>query len=135
MKLTDATPAPSVNADESPFLFESTDGAELTSRWDMQATPPDILITNISMLSAMLTREVEHPIFDATRKWLEADDAYFFLVLDELHLQRGSAGTEVAYLLRLLLQRLGLLRLAAPQAAYSCVERVSSRCPGGGGGA
>jgi len=90
------------------FLFPAVDGAELLTRWDMQATPPDILITNVSMLSAMLTREVDARIFDATRDWLKEPGAYFYLVLDELHLQRGAAGTEVAYLLRTLLHRLGL---------------------------
>ena len=105
----DASAPPSATAiDESPFMFPSVDGTELTNRWDMQADPPDILITNVSMLSAMLNREVESSIFEKTKKWLERDDAYFFLVLDELHLQRGAAGTEVAYLLRLLLHRLGL---------------------------
>ena len=63
--------------------------------------------TNASMLGAMLSREVEDPIFDATRRWLEKDeDAYFFLVFDELHLVRGSAGTEVSFLVKSLLQRL-----------------------------
>jgi DEAD/DEAH box helicase domain-containing protein len=96
-------------ADEARYLFPSIDGGELTSRWDMQMTPPDILITNVSMLSAMLVREVDADIFDQTRDWLQSEeDAYFFLVLDELHLQRGSAGTEVCYLLRLLIDRLGL---------------------------
>ena len=91
------------------FLFPSVDGSELVTRWDMQRTPPDILITNVSMLGAMLNREVDEGVFDATRCWIESDDdAYFFLVLDELHLHRGTAGTEVAYLLRLLLHRLGL---------------------------
>ena len=97
--------------DEEPvrYLFPSVDGGELTSRWDIQATPPDLLITNISMLSAILSREVDAPIIDRTREWLMgSDEAYFYLVLDELHLQRGSAGTEVGYLLRLLLLRLGL---------------------------
>lgn len=91
------------------YLFPSVDGGELTSRWDMQQTPPDILITNMSMLNAMLAREVDAPILDKTREWLtNDDDAYFYLVLDELHLQRGSAGTEISYLLRLLFERLGL---------------------------
>ncbi len=91
------------------FLFPSTDGSELVSRWDIQETPPDLLITNVSMLSAMLTREVDAPIFDKTRTWLEEDEnAYFFLILDELHLHRGSPGTEVSFLLRLLVERLGL---------------------------
>ena len=105
----DASAPPSATAiNESPFMYPSVDGSELTNRWDMQTDPPDILITNVSMLSAMLNREVESSIFEKTKKWLERDDAYFFLVLDELHLQRGAAGTEVAYLLRLLLHRLGL---------------------------
>ena len=99
---------PKRSADDK-FLFPRVDGGELLSRWDMQHTPPDILITNVSMLGAMLTREVDEPIFANTRKWLEQDpDSYFYLVLDELHLQRGAAGTEVAYLIRLLLHRLGL---------------------------
>lgn len=91
-------------------MFPSVDGGEVVSRWDMQAYPPDVLITNVSMLSAMLTREVDEPIFSKTREWLEKPDSYFYLILDELHLQRGSAGTEVTYLLRLLLDRLGLTR-------------------------
>jgi Lhr-like helicase len=96
---------------ELPFMFPSIDGSEMTSRWDMQVHPPDILISNISMLNAMLAREVDRPILSKTREWIERDEqAYFFLVLDELHLHRGSAGTEVAYLLRLLLSELGLDR-------------------------
>ncbi|TNE49803.1 MAG: DEAD/DEAH box helicase, partial [Deltaproteobacteria bacterium] len=92
------------------YLFPSTKTGELCSRWDMQQYPPDILITNLSMLNGMLMREVENAILEKTRSWLQSnDDAYFFLVIDELHLQRGSAGTEVFYLLRLLLERLGLL--------------------------
>ncbi len=102
--------APSAFDDDAPFMFPAVDGGELVSRWDMQRTPPDILITNVSMLSAMLTREVDESIFARTRDWLEHQDSYFYLILDELHLQRGSAGTEVAYLLRLLLDRLGLSR-------------------------
>lgn len=95
--------------DHPRFQFPSIDGSEMVSRWDMQRHPPDILVTNVSMLSAMLVREVDAPIFDKTKAWLtENDDAYFYLVLDELHLQRGSAGTEVSCLLRLLLHRLGL---------------------------
>ena len=39
-------------------------GAEMLTRWDMQAFPPDILITNVSMLSIALMRSYEDPIFD-----------------------------------------------------------------------
>ncbi|MBB4274128.1 DEAD/DEAH box helicase [Rhizobium mongolense] len=93
------------------FVFPSTDGGELISRWDMQATPPDILVTNQSILNAMLVREVDAPILQQTRDWLTSDpDARFYLVLDELHLIRGSAGAEMAGLLKVLLERLGLLQ-------------------------
>lgn len=95
--------------DKTRFIFPSLDGGEMLSRWDMQATPPDLLVTNASMLGTMLSREVEEPIFETTRKWLhENDDAYFYLVFDELHLIRGSAGTEVSFLVKSLIQRLGL---------------------------
>jgi Lhr-like helicase len=93
----------------SRYLFPSVDGSEVLTRWDMQADPPDILVTNASMLSTMLAREVEDPIFSKTRDWLEHDDdSQFFLILDELHLIRGSSGTEVAGLLRAVIHRLGL---------------------------
>ncbi|WP_434300171.1 DEAD/DEAH box helicase [Corallococcus exiguus] len=95
--------------EQTRFLFPSPRGAELVHRWDMQADPPDILVTNVSMLNILLTREIDAPILEKTREWIaSAEDAYFFLVLDELHLHRGMAGTEVAYLLRLLIHRLGL---------------------------
>ncbi|WP_375553884.1 DEAD/DEAH box helicase [Roseovarius mucosus] len=99
------------NTEETRYLFPSVDGAELVCRWDMQQTPPDLLVTNVSMLSAMLAREVDAPIFDKTRAWLETDEnAYFYLVLDELHLIRGSAGSETSALIRTLIARLGLDR-------------------------
>lgn len=96
------------NSDIRRF-FPSLDGAEMRCRWDMQDSPPDILITNFSMLSVMLMREEDAPIFEKTREWLVSDPNHIFhLIIDELHLYRGTAGTEVAYLLRLLLYRLGL---------------------------
>ena len=38
-------------------FFPSMDGGEMWSRWDMQDHPPDVLITNYSMLNIMLMRE------------------------------------------------------------------------------
>jgi len=90
------------------YFFPRLDGAEMFSRWDMQDTPPDILITNFSMLSIMLMRDADARVFELTREWLKQDGSVFHLIVDELHLYRGTAGTEVAYLLRLLLHRLGL---------------------------
>ena len=78
-------------------------------RWDMQAAPPDILVTNYSMLEYMLIRPIESPIFEATRTWLEgADDRVVTLVLDEAHTYTGAKGTEVAHLVRRLKERLGI---------------------------
>lgn len=95
--------------DKTRYIFPAVEGGEMLSRWDMQADPPDILVTNASMLGTMLSREVEEPIFTQTRDWLLSnDDAYFYLVFDELHLIRGSAGTETAFLIKTLIQRLGL---------------------------
>ena len=98
-----------VNQPELLDHFPDPAGGEAWSRWDMQASPPDLLITNYSMLNIMLMRDVERPIFEATRAWLEADPAHVFhLVVDELHAYRGTAGTEVSFIVRLLLSRLGL---------------------------
>src|SRR5690606_15543835 len=106
--------------EESTFIQRmSPDAAEMFHRWEVQATPPDVLVTNISMLSIMLMRHrdpampgdrADSDMFESTRRWLEEDreNNIFQLVVDELHLHRGSAGTEVAYLVRLLLDRLGI---------------------------
>jgi Lhr-like helicase len=91
------------------YFVPCLEGAEMRSRWDMQIRPPDILITNYSMLNVMLLRDREDEIFRLTRDWLRASPGNIFtLVVDELHMYRGTAGTEVAYLLRNLVHRLGL---------------------------
>ena len=86
-----------------------TGGPEMLCRWDMQGAPPDILVTNYSMLEYMLIRPIESPIFDMTRAWLEeGDDRVVTLVLDEAHTYTGAKGTEVAHLVRRLKERLGI---------------------------
>jgi len=85
------------------------DSAEMWDRWSMQTAPPDILITNYSMLNIMLLRKQEDAIFEKTKEWLaQSTENIFHLVVDEMHTYRGTSGTEVAYLLRLLLDKLGL---------------------------
>ena len=99
-------------ADEAKDLksfFQRLNGTEMRCRFDMQVAPPDILITNYSMLSIMLMRDIDKGIFNETKEWLEESDKNIFhLIIDELHLYRGTQGTEVAYLLKLVLNRLGL---------------------------
>ena len=94
--------------------------SEMITRWDMQNWAPDILITNTSMLSIMLMRKAESQMFEDTKKWLAAAELpeedreearknrIFHIVVDELHLYRGTAGSEVACLLRMLYKALGL---------------------------
>jgi DEAD/DEAH box helicase domain-containing protein len=89
--------------------FSDPRAGEMLSRWDMIKTPPDILVTNYSMLNVMLMREREEPLFAQTAAWLRADPAHALtLVVDELHTYRGTQGTEVALVIRNLLRRLGL---------------------------
>lgn len=106
--------------------FQRLDGAEMRSRFDMHQTPPDILITNFSMLSIVLMRAIESGMLEETKKWLECttdwdlknlsdeqrakekEERIFHIIIDELHLYRGTPGTEISYLLRLLYSRLNL---------------------------
>ena len=85
------------------------DDVELITRHEVQAAPPDLLVTNYSMLEYMLMRPIERPIFDKTRDWLEQNPSEkFLIVLDEAHLYRGAAGAEVGLLLRRLRDRLNI---------------------------
>jgi Lhr-like helicase len=94
-------------SDKIEYFFPSVDGPEMRSRWDMQDAPPDILITNFSMLSVMLMRRQDESIFTETREYIKKG-GIFHLVLDELHLYRGTAGGEISALIKQLLHRLGL---------------------------
>ena len=101
-----------ISSDDPEYLYDipnMDNDIEQWDRWSMQENPPDIFITNYSMLNIILMRQHEENIFDQTRQWLESDkNNIFHIVIDELHSYRGTGGTEVAYLIRLLLLRLGL---------------------------
>ena len=103
-----------------PRLGGDLTTSEMITRWDMQYWVPDIMITNTSMLSIMLMRRAESQMFKDTRRWLAAEDLpkeqreeakknrVFHIIVDELHLYRGTAGSEVACLLRMLYNAIGL---------------------------
>ena len=100
------------------------DDPELLTRHEVLNWPPDVLITNYSMLEYMLMRPLERPIFDATKQWLQDNpDEKFFLIIDEAHLYRGAAGAEVALLMRRLRARLGIsadrVQVIATSASFS----------------
>lgn len=104
-------------------------GSEMLCRWDMQAAPPDILVTNYSMLEYMLVRPIESEIFDKTKRWLNDDPTRVLtLVLDEAHTYTGARGTEVAYLIRRLYER-----LEVPPERVRCVATSASMGEGAEG--
>jgi hypothetical protein len=98
----------------APRLSKDSRTSEMITRWDMQEFPPDILISNFSMLSIMLMREAESTIFEKTKDWLNEVDNLgnknnvFHLIIDELHLFRGTAGTELAFLMRMFFDAIGI---------------------------
>lgn len=74
---------------------------ELMCREMMAKEPPHILLTNYAMLEYMLLRPDTAPFFDndSAKNW-------HFIVIDEAHTYRGANGTEIAYLLRRLKERI-----------------------------
>lgn len=75
---------------------------ELLSREEMQARPPHLLLTNYAMLEYLLLRPADTTLFDG-----DTGRFWRYLVLDEAHVYDGSAGSEVALLLRRLADRVG----------------------------
>lgn len=69
----------------------------LLTRQEILQNPPDILITNYSMLEFLLLRPKETSLF--------SDKNYKFIVIDEIHVYDGAKGTEIGYLLRKLKAR------------------------------
>lgn len=110
--------------------FAAPTNGEMITRRDMVADPPDILVTNYSMLNVMLMRDIESDIFEQTRHWLEDERNVFNLVVDELHLYRGTQGSEVAMIIRNLLLRLGI-EPDSPQ--LRCIGTSASLDSGNGG--
>lgn len=95
---------------ESAVLTAAED-AELITRHEMHHNCPDILITNYSMLEYMLMRPIEKSIWKRTKEWLSSNPKNKLLfIIDEAHMYRGSAGGEVALLVRRVLHKLGISR-------------------------
>ncbi len=67
---------------------------ELLSRNVMRENPPNILLTNYAMLEYLLLRPEDNVLFDG-----KFSNQWKYMVLDEAHVYSGSLGSEIAYLL------------------------------------
>ena len=74
---------------------------EIISREEIRKNPPNILLTNYSMLEYLLLRPEDAPLFGGAfgANWRH-------IAIDEAHIYSGALGTEIAYLLRRLKARI-----------------------------
>jgi ATP-dependent helicase YprA (DUF1998 family) len=83
-------------------VFKNVIKIQATSRQEIQAKPPHILVTNYSMLEHMLIRPAERKyVFEASKH------VFKMLVVDEAHSYNGATGSEVAMLLERLKVAIG----------------------------
>jgi superfamily II DNA or RNA helicase len=95
---------------------------ELVFREEMRKNPPNILLTNFSMLEYLLLRPDDSPLFSGSsaRNWT-------FIVLDEVHQYRGSVGIEMSMLLARLKQR---LREGGKSDSFRCIGTSATLADG-----
>ena len=74
---------------------------EMMCREMMAQEPPHILLTNYAMLEYLLLRPDTAPFFDN-----ESAKHWRYIVIDEAHTYKGATGTEIAFLLRRLKERI-----------------------------
>jgi superfamily II DNA or RNA helicase len=104
------------------FGREQPYDSEVLSRDEIQAHPPDILMTNYVMLELLLTRFRDRILF-------RDQGVLRFLVLDEVHTYTGRRGADVAALVRRLKQHtdtIGRLRCIATSATVESGEGESA---------
>jgi len=75
--------------------FETEANELYLTRDQMQQRPPDILFTTTEMLNRRMSRVSEGALFGIGQEKLPR-----FLLLDEIHMHEGIAGSQVAYLIR-----------------------------------
>ncbi|SDD49455.1 DEAD/DEAH box helicase [Belnapia rosea] len=79
--------------------YPTFDRSRVRTRKEARENPPDVLVTNYSMLEYMLIRPQDAPFFG---------EDLSVVVLDEMHLYSGTLAAEIALLLRRVLLRCGL---------------------------
>lgn len=102
-----------------------SDAVELRSRQAIRARPPEILVTNITMLEYLLLRSSDRPILQASQGALR------WVVLDEAHSYAGSQAAEMALLLRRVRAAFGVMpgevRMIATSATIGGEERTAEK--------
>lgn len=94
---TSETPEDTRAADKTDYpIF---DKSRIRTRKQARENPPDVLVTNYSMLEYMLMRPQDTPFFGPNLS---------VFVLDEMHLYSGTLAAEIALLLRRVIIRCGL---------------------------
>ncbi len=71
---------------------------QVIDRKTMRATPPQILVTNVTMLEYLTIRREDRPLIENSKGKLR------WIIIDEAHSYAGSAAAEIALLLRRVLQ-------------------------------
>lgn len=94
---TSETPEDPKTADRQNY--PRFDASRIRTRQDARTNPPDILVTNYSMLEYMLIRPQDAAFFGRDLR---------VVVVDEMHLYSGTLAAEIALLLRRVLLRCGL---------------------------
>ena len=99
LHFTSETPENAKALKRSSLANQQFSGCRLMTREQGRTTPPDILITNYSMLEYMLCRPQDASFFSPCLR---------SLVLDEAHLYSGTLAAEICLLLRRVLLRCGV---------------------------
>ncbi|EPX84387.1 Distinct helicase family [Rubellimicrobium thermophilum DSM 16684] len=104
---------------------EQSDDIELRSRQAIRKRPPEVLVTNITMLEYLLLRSADRPILAASQGALR------WIVLDEAHTYAGSQAAEMALLLRRVRAAFGVtpgdVRLIATSATIGGEDRTAEK--------
>jgi DEAD/DEAH box helicase domain-containing protein len=99
LHFTSETPEDAKALSRSPLADVPRNPSRLMTREEGRANPPDILITNYSMLEYMLCRPQDAPFFGPAMR---------AFVLDEVHLYSGTLAADICLLLRRVLIRCGV---------------------------
>jgi hypothetical protein len=99
LHFTSETPEDARALAKSPFADVVPSPSRLLTREEGRANPPDILITNYSMLEYMLCRPQDAPFFGPALR---------SFVLDEVHLYGGTLAADMCLLLRRVAIRAGV---------------------------